>query len=43
MNMIEKLMISIREWVEFYLYNSTVSEKTKDKVRSLLDSICKVK
>ena len=42
MNIIEKAMISVIDWIEFYLDNSTASEKTKTKIRSFIDYICKV-
>ena len=43
MNVIEKAMITVKDWIEFYLDNSTASEKTKNKIRSFIDYICKVK
>ena len=43
MNIIEKIMASVRDWTEFYLNNSTASEKTKNKIISFIDYICKVK
>jgi len=40
MNAIEKMMASIKDWVEFYLDNSTLPEQTKDKIRRLMNSMC---
>ena len=41
MNAIEKMIISIKDWVEFYLDNSTLSDRTKDKIKSFINSLCK--
>ena len=39
MNIIEKTMASIKDWVEFYFDNSTLSESTKDKIKAFINSI----
>ena len=41
MNVIEKMMISIKDWVEFYLDNSTLPDRTKDKIRSFMNLLVK--
>lgn len=39
MNAIEKMMVSIKDWVEFYLDNSTLSEQTKDRIKIFINKI----
>lgn len=39
MNIIEKTIINIKEWIEFYLDNSTLSEQTKDRIKISINKI----
>lgn len=40
MNIIEKMILSVKEWIEFYLDNSTLPDRTKDKIRSFVNNLC---
>ncbi|MDF1533676.1 MAG: hypothetical protein P1P69_04135 [Methanosarcinaceae archaeon] len=41
--MINKMMMSIKGWVEFYLDKSVLSEQTKDSIRKFIVRIAEPK